>query len=464
MDYDTLVVNGLIVTEQGQLLGSIGIEGGVIRTVSDRPISTASARQVIDARGLVVLPGVIEPHCHFWDPGPTHREDWATGTMSAAAGGITTVIEMPLSVPPTVDVDSYQIKLDRAQKLAFVDFALWGGVIPQTVDRLDEHVSALDRLGVVGYKAFMCRSANEYPPLHDGELAAAMAVLAERGDLLAVHAENDAFIQFMEARLQGQDRREPQAFLDSRPPIAELEAIHRALLLAEAFHTPLYIVHMTLAEGAREISRRKKAGQRVFVETAPQYLTCQEQLVRERGPFGKCAPPLRRQENVEALWDYVLDGTIDTIGSDHAPFTLAEKEAGLEDIWLAPNGLPGIQTMLPALLTEGIHRRGLSLVRLSQLCASNVAKIFGLYPQKGTIRPGSDADLTLVDLDERWTLSPEMLYYKNPWSPYIGYEFQGRVRRTLLRGESVYAEGEVVGRQGMGRYLARPEGVRAPIA
>ncbi len=453
MNVDVAIKNGLVVTGAGTVRASVGIRDGRICALVDDPRDLTAREEEIDAAGLVVLPGVIEPHCHFWDPGPTEREDWETGTRSAAAGGITTVIEMPLSDPPTVDAAAFRLKQQRAAALAVVDYALWGGLIPASWDGLQDRLQAMDELGAVAYKAFMCWSATDYPPVDDGLLLAAMRELARHGRMIGLHAENDAIIKRSELTLHEQGRTDPLAHVESRPEIAEYEAIGRALALAEAAGVDLYIVHMSIADGADVLRQAKARGQRVWVETAPQYLTLDAQALTERGPFAKCSPPLRSRANTERLWRHVLDGTIDTIGSDHAPFTLAEKEAGCNNIWAAPNGLTGIQTMLPLILSEGVRRRGLTLQRVAALLSTNVARAFRLYPQKGVIALGSDGDVTLIDLDREWQIDDEGLCYKNKWSPYRGMRVHGKVERTVVRGRTVFHDDAVVGQPGYGRQV-----------
>ncbi|HEX6509422.1 MAG TPA: allantoinase AllB, partial [Chloroflexota bacterium] len=412
MRVDRAVVNGLVVLPSGLAYVHLGIRDGIIRAIVDDPWGL-EADDAIDARGLVVLPGVIEPHCHFWDPGPTYREDWETGTRSAAAGGVTTTIEMPLSVPPTVDAAAFRLKQERANACAITDYALWGGIVPDSINGLTERLLEMRELGAVAYKAFMCWSANEFPPIDDGILLAAMEELARHDLLLGLHCENDAIIKRREVALLAAGRHDPQAHLESRPEIAEYEAIQRAIALAEETGARLYIVHMSLPQGAELIRQARARGVRVWAETAPRYLMLDDTGMDRQGPFVKCSPPLRSGNSQYRLWREVLGGTIDTLGSDHSTFTYEEKAAGEVDIWKAPNGIPDIQTALPLLLSEGVHRRGMSLERLASLVSTNVARIFGLYPQKGVVAVGSDADLTLVDLDAEWRITNDAMHYRH---------------------------------------------------
>jgi allantoinase len=240
--------------------------------------------------------------------------------------------------------------------------------------------------------------------------------------------------------------------------VAELEAIQRACSWAKATGGGLHVVHVSIAAGLEEIARAKREGARVSAETCPHYLFFDESDFERLGPVAKCAPPLRSREDVEALWDAVLAGLVDTIGSDHSPCPWVDKERGLDDVWQAWGGVSGIQTMLPALLTEGVHRRGLELTALAGLLSTGPARVFGLYPQKGAIEPGADADLVVVDLEREWTLGVDDLLYRHKHSAYVGCSFKGRVERTLVRGTTVYLDGAITVEPGFGMLLRRRPG------
>lgn len=450
MKLDRSINGARVVTPGGVIEGSVGIADGRIVTIGTEPFT---ADDVIEAKGRILLPGLVETHAHFWDPGATDREDWEHGTAGAAAGGITTVIEMPLSIPPTVDGDSYRLKRQRAAGAAYVDYFLWGGVIPADYDEISRRMEDLKGLGVVAYKVFMCRAAAEFPACDDGHLFHALREGARLGQLMGIHAENDDLIHGLEEQLRAHGRNDPMAYAESRPPYAEAEAIARVISMAQETGTDIYIVHMSLGEGAALIKAAKQRGQTVYVETCPQYLALDDTALRKLGPWAKCAPPLRPAANADRMWQYLLDGTIDTIGSDHAPFTPEEKEAGNEVIWRAPNGLTGIQTMLPLLLDEGVGRRGLSWTRLAEVTATNAARIFRLAPRKGAIAIGADADLVLVDPEAMWTIRGEHLLHKNRWTPYEGRRVRGRVDMTLVRGVVVYSDGQLRVRPGFGTFV-----------
>ncbi len=446
----TVVRGGTIAADYGVFAANIVIRDGIIAAILQSDEALPVADRVIDARGLIILPGAIDPHCHFEEPGSTHREDWHTGTMSAAAGGITTCIEHPLTLPPTTSAPLLLEKRALAEAKAVVDFGLYGGMVPDSIER----IPAMHDAGAMGFKAFLPPSDPSYPHVDDAQFFEGLSICASLGALTLVHAENGPLLEHFSSRLQAAGRTDPLAHAESRPPFVELEAVNRAVLLAAAAGTRLQIVHLSVPEGADMVARQRTAGQRVSVETCPQYLLLDEDDLVRLGPWAKCAPPLRSRAMVERLWVRVLDGTIDCLVSDHAPYTWEEKAAGTEDIWAAPAGLQVIQTMLPAVMDEAVKRRGMSLDAC--FSSTNAARILGLYPRKGTILPGSDADLTLYDLDEEWIVEPERLFSKHKWTPLAGRSVGVKVVETLVRGTTVYRDGEITASPGYGRFLPGP--------
>lgn len=455
--FDTLVTGGLLVTPSGERVAALGVQDGVVASVDADP--AAPAHRVIDATGAVVLPGLVDPHVHLWDPGATHREDWAHGTRSAAAGGVTTVIEMPLSIPPTVDSDALDQKIDRVLAHSVVDVVLWGGIVPAAPKVLEGRLAALAARGVPAFKLFMCDAAAEFPACGPDDVQRALQSAGEHHVLLGVHAEDSTAVTLREAELRAQGRRDPRAYAESRAPQTELAAIEQMVAWVRDSAAAAYLVHVSLAEGVAAIRRARQEGSRLYAETCPHYLVLDLSDLEAQGPWAKCAPPLRERANVERMWDAVLDGSLDTIGSDHAPFSAEEKRAGLESIWEAPNGLTGLQTMLPLLVDEGVHRRGLSWSRLAELTSGNAARIFGL-PQKGRLAEGADADLAIVDPDRRWVVRGADLASVARWTPYEGRPLRGAVRSTLVRGAVVYDQGRVTGAGGSGRLLQPSAGGR----
>jgi allantoinase len=453
--YDRVVAGGRMVTPSGVVAGFVGIRAGRIAALSTDPLR---GEDVLDARGRVVLPGAVDLHVHINEPGRTHWEGWGPGSRAAAAGGVTTVVEMPLNaVPPTTTPSALQEKVKAAQAASVVDFALWGGLVPDNLDALD----ALAGSGVVGFKAFLCPSGTpEFGWVDDGVLYEGMRRIAGTGLVLAVHAESAAITGYLAAALQARNRRDRRSWAASRPPVAELEAIHRAVFLASQTGCRLHVVHLSVPEGADVVARARATGQEVTVETCPHYLTLTDDDLVTLGPAAKCAPPLRDRPTVEQLWRQVLAGRVHVLASDHSPCPTEDKTRGEEDIWLAWGGITGVQTLVPLVLTEGVHRRGLGLEAAATLLAAAPARIAGLWPRKGAIQVGADADLLVVDMERRWTVDPGWLQSRHPHSPFVGWTMEGWITHVLRRGQTIALDGEVVV-EGGGQWVRPPNGPRS---
>jgi allantoinase len=435
--YDLLVTNARIVTEHEIMNGTIAVTAGkIVGILADA--AGQKATTVFDAQGRYVLPGLIDTHVHFNQPGRDDWEGFVTGSQSAAAGGITTVIDMPLNNDPTVtDAAILVAKQHSVAASALIDYGLWGGLISDNVATMVAQKAA----GALAFKAFMSNSGiSDFVAVTDGVLLDGLREAARLGMLVAVHAESEALTQHLTNQLQSVGRADRAAWLEARPPYAELEAIQRALLLATAAHARLHVVHVSIAAGIDLVVAARRAGLQVTAETCPHYLTLDSDDFVAIGPAAKCAPPLRSRAEVELLWQRVLDGSVDLIGSDHSPCPTSAKRSGDNDIWQAWGGISGVQLLLPLLLTEGVQQRGLSLPRLVQLTASNPARLFGLDPTKGSLLPGSDADLTIVDLEHEWTVSAETLFARHKHSPYLGRKLTGAVVATFVRGQLIYGQ------------------------
>jgi allantoinase len=446
----TLVAGGTVATDYGVFPADLLIEGELVASIADAG-SSNRADEVIDATGLIVMPGAIDPHAHFEDPGHTEREDFTTGTMAAAAGGITTVIEHPLTYPPVTTAALYREKREMAKEKVVVDFGLWGALTAPSLPEIREQW----REGAMGFKAFMPFSEPAYPHVTDAEFLAGMHEVAAVEGLVLVHAENDSLLQAGLARMQDEGRRDPMAHHEARPPFIEEEAVHRALFLAAHAGVRIQIVHVSSPVSAKLVREAKDEGRPASMEICPHHLLLDlDDLVR-LGPYGRCAPALRDRPLVEELWSFVLDGTADSLVSDHCAYTLEEKEPGWEDIFAAPLGCQVMQETVPLVLDEAFHRRGMRLDAFVRFASTNAARIVGLYPRKGSLLPGADADVVLVDLDAEWTVDAKAQQFsKNPWSPFEGRKPRAKIVRTLVRGESVYAEGEILAEPGFGRFLS----------
>lgn len=404
--------------------------------------------EVIDATGLVVLPGVIDAHVHFNEPGRTEWEGWEAGTRGAAAGGVTTVLEMPLNAhPPTTTAAAFDAKLAVASKKALVDFGLWGGLVPDNLDNLP----ILHHRGVIGFKAFMSHSGIEdFPRVPDGVLAIGLKVTARLNAIVGVHAESQEMLETTGAP-------HPLAWCRARPAAAEVDAIRRLLVCMRGAGTGVraHVVHVSCGEGLAEVDAARNKGIAITAETCPHYLAFTEEDFERIGPPLKCAPPIRDAATREALWEAVLAGRVDLIGSDHSPCPAADKQKGEDDIWQAWGGVAGIQATLPVLMTDGVQARGLSFERVAHLTSTAPAQLFGLFPRKGAIAVGADADFALVDPQRQWTFDSSQLQTRSGVSAYLGRAFTGKVERTVVRGRTVFVDGQVVGEMGWGQ-LQKP--------
>jgi allantoinase len=451
MSTDLYLKNAKIVTDQETFHGGVAIHNGKIAGLI-RDGQDVDATEVIDLQGKVLLPGVVDAHVHFNEPGREHWEGYRTGTQAAAAGGVTTVLEMPLnSTPPTINRELLAYKRQAVADQAVVDYGNWGGFVDDNLADL----KAMNEDGVIGYKAFASASGVDFERINDDMLYAGLAHMREMGNVIGLHAENEWVCAYLGKQLRGAGRTDRLSWCESRPAFAELETVQRATYWAKVTGGNLHIVHVSIPEGIQHIAGAREDGLHVTAETCPHYLFFDHQDFERIGPAAKCAPPIRSRETVEKLWECVLNGLVDTIGSDHSPCTWDEKEKGMDNIWKAWGGISGIQLMLPAMLSEGVNKRGLPLTSLVRMLSSNPARLFGLFPQKGAIRVGSDADLVVVDLEKEWTLSAEQLFYKNKFSAYVGSTFKGQVVRTLVRGKTVYCDGQVVAEAGYGKLVRR---------
>ncbi|WCB94614.1 Allantoinase [Baekduia alba] len=449
MTYDLLVRGGRVVVAGDQRVADVGVLDGAVVAI-ERDLAGA-AREEVDATGCVVLPGAVDAHVHLNDPGRSDWEGFATGTAALSAGGTTTAIDMPLNaIPPTLDGASFALKVAAAEGVARVDVALWGGLVPGDLDRLDELADA----GVVGFKAFMSGSGvAEFEAADDLTLLEGMARAARLGLPVAVHAESDALTSRLAARAVAAGRTSMRDYLASRPVVAELEAIGRAIAFAAETGCALHVVHVSSGRGVALVAEARARGIDVTCETCPHYLVLDEDDAQRLGAAAKCAPPLRPAVEVEALWDRVLARDVDLIATDHSPSPAALKDTR-DDAFAAWGGIPGAQTLTALVYDKGVVARGLALERLGMLVAGMPALRFGLAPAKGAIAVGADADLTILDPAQSWTVERDALLDRHKLSPFVGMALRGRVVRTVLRGETIARDGQVVGAP-LGRVLRR---------
>ena len=448
MTLDCQIVGATVVTPRGRSQGVIAIDRGRIVGVRDEP--SRSAARTIDAHGLIALPGMVDQHVHFMDPGALEREDFIRGSSSAALGGVTTVVEHTHSHPVLTAAD-LRAKLDHLRGRSLVDFGLAAHVFPQTVDRVAE----LKQAGALMFKAFTC-TTHGVPALLNHDLLRFFRTLATHDARTLVHCEDEFITEDNERRLRAALREDYGVIPEWRASEAELTAVNAVAFLARLTGAAVTIAHASQPASVDLVRRERTLGATLSVETCPQYLYLSEQDVRTHGPTRKFTPPARDLPNPNPLWEYLRAGSIDVLSSDHAPSTLEQKQSGT--IWDCPFGLPGVQTTL-TLLLNAVNERWITLEDVVRVYSANPARLLGLYPRKGAIEAGADADIVLVDLEARHTLSDAVILSRAGWTPYDGKPVRGLPVMTMVRGDVVAERGTIVASPGTGCSVTPGESV-----
>ncbi|GGQ92653.1 allantoinase AllB [Streptomyces althioticus] len=433
-----------VVTPEGTRAASVAVAGGTVTAVLPHDAPVPDGARLEDLGDDVLLPGLVDTHVHVNDPGRTEWEGFWTATRAAAAGGITTLVDMPLnSLPPTTTVDHLRVKRKTAADKAHIDVGFWGGALPDN----GADLRPLHEAGVFGFKAFLSPSGvDEFPHLDDDHLARALREIASFDGLLIVHAEDPH--QLAGAPQRGGPRYAD--FLASRPRRAEDTAVARLLEQARRFDARVHVLHLSSADALPLLAEAKADGVRVTVETCPHYLTLTAEEVPDGASEFKCCPPIREAANQDLLWQALADGTVDCVVTDHSPSTADLKTDDFATAW---GGISGLQLSLPAVWTEA-RRRGHTLEDVVRWTATHTARLAGLEARKGAIAPGHDADFAVLAPDETFTVDPAALQHRNRVTAYAGRTLHGVVRSTWLRGERVLADGEFTAPKG--RLLTRP--------
>jgi len=450
------IKNARIVEKNKLKTVNIYIEKGKIKDIVPGGEALHPVEKEIDTKEHVVFPGFIDPHVHFDDPGFTEREDFETGTRSAAAGGITTIIDMPCtSIPPVTNGKNFDYKLNIVKSKAYVDFAFWGGVTPEQVES-GEYKKSLKELkdrGIAGVKFYTISGMELYPRMSVPYMDKAFRAVKELDLVCAIHAEDYYLVDYYSRLMQEMGREDPESWSEGRTYEAEPEAIWSVVGITEKVGNKLHIVHLSTKEGLNVIRWAKAQGLNVSTETCPQYLIFTAEDFKEMGSILKIAPPLRKEEDREELWRGLKDGSIDFICTDHAAGKYP-GEKSFSNIWKNYAGIPGTQLAVPTMLHYGYHQGRLTLSEIQKLMSENTAKRYGLYPQKGTIQIGSDADFSVVDLDKEWTVEPSKLKSKGKYSPLAGKTLRGEIYMTIIRGELVYKDDEgIIEEKGFGELV-----------
>jgi dihydroorotase len=452
---DLVIHGGSVVSPDSVMRASMGIHDGLIVAVGDEAVMPP-ARETLDATGLHLLPGAIDVHVHFRDPGYPHKEDFGSGTAAAAFGGVTTVFDMPNTIPPTGTAEALAAKHAIAAAGAHVDFGLYGLLGEDTIAQ----VPALVAGGIIGFKLYMGNTFGKIPCPSTGAMLEAFEVAAETGKRVSLHAETNSIMERRESRMREGGRCDPLAHLAARPAVVAVEAVSRAAILAEWTGARIHILHISSAEELRPLREAKARGVDITGETCPQYLLLSTDDYARLGGVTRVNPPVREARNREPLWAALADGTIDVIATDHAPHAIAEKTRN--DIWTVDCGFPGVETQMPLMLTEVAAGR-MSLCDYVRWSAARPAQIWGLYPRKGVIQPGADADLVIVDLARPWTIDDAKLQSRSKITPWHGREVRGLPLHTLVRGRFVMRDRTLVAAaRGWGRSVHALQRLPAP--
>jgi dihydroorotase len=443
---DLVIRGGTVVSPDGTFAASVAIRDGIVIAVGAEG-AMPPAQETLDAAGMHVLPGAIDVHVHFRDPGYPHKEDFESGTAAAAFGGVTTVFDMPNTIPPTGTAEVLAAKHRIASAKAHVDYGLYGLLGEDTI----ANVPALVEGGVIGFKLYMGNTFGKIPSPSTGATLEAFEVVAPTGKRISLHAETNSVMERRETRLRQAGRTDALAHIASRPAVVAVEAVSRAAILAEWTGARIHVLHISSAEELRPLREAKARGVDITGETGPHYLMLSTDDYARLGGVIRVNPPVREARNQEPLWAALADGTIDMVATDHAPHTPEEKTRN--DIWTVDCGFPGVETQMPLMLTA-VNAGRMSISDYVRLSAANPAKIWGLYPRKGVIQPGADADIAIVDLARGWTIEDAKLQSRSKITPWNGVRVKGLPIHTLVRGRFVMRDRALVSEtKGWGRSV-----------
>ncbi|MDR3294429.1 MAG: dihydroorotase family protein [Clostridiales Family XIII bacterium] len=448
--YDLLIKNALLVNASDTQKGCIAIKDGKIMAIGG-DASDFSAIRELDAQGKHMLPGCVDVHVHFRDPGLTYKEDFSTGSMAAAAGGVTTVFDMPNVQPPTLNVENFLIKKQIAEEKSYVNY----GIYSYLVNNLDQ-IDALIEAGVCGFKWDLSTFDWELPEgyyLPDNhEAADIFRKIATYDYVVSIHAEDMELVKNFTSKLrsEGRDERDFLAHVEARPDIVELSALYRAFVLSELSGCRIHITHLTSKRGLALIKEHQRRGIRVTSDVGPAWFTFNAGDYEKFGGGIRVIPAIRYKEDSDALWRSLADGGIEAVATDHAPHSNEEKFN--RTWWDTLPGTIGVQTSLPILL-DRVNKGEMTLERVVACMAEAPARIFGLYPRKGGIRVGMDADLVLVDMDKEWVVTHGEMYSKTKYTPYDGMWLRGKPVMTIVMGDIIMENGNIVGKPGAARMV-----------
>ncbi|MBI3940074.1 MAG: amidohydrolase family protein [Acidobacteria bacterium] len=455
MGVDLVIRDAMMVSPRGTTRGDLLVAGGRIAGA----VASGAGRgaQAVDASGLYLLPGGVDPHVHMMDPGLTEKEDFASGTSAAAVGGVTTIVEHHRSLPFVLDANTLREKAAYLADRGLIDFALFGGLQPDNI----HHLEPMWRAGAAAFKGFTCNLHGAAAVLPDTMLEAFREVAGFDG-LCLIHAEDEFITRANEVRLKAAGRKDFRVVPEWRTREAEQLAVATTALLARLTGCRVVIAHASHPAVLDILNRERAAGARLWAESCPQYFYLTEEEIDRWGPWHKFTPPARDRASAEQMWQRLEAGAIDMIVADHAPATRADKSKGLQNIWDCSYGIPGVETVLPMMLT-GVNQGKVSLERLVAARSQIPAQVYGLWPRKGSLSLGADADFVLVDMQAEKVLQNQDMVCKVGWTPYQGQRVKGLPVKTFVRGQLVAENGRPAGKPGWGRFLPGPGARQQPM-
>lgn len=452
MKWDHIILNGTIVTPNETFKGNIYIKDEKIAAITTQDLG-GSYEELTDATGLLVLPGLMDTHVHSRDGGAPEKEDFFHSTQAAAAGGLTTIFEMPNAIPAITNTDRLKTQLANLTPKAHVDFAMWGLCLG---DLNSADLPSLNEAGVIGFKFFWGyainketyqliynydpKDTNAIAPLRDGEVYKIFEEVSKTKKLIAIHAENADLMETLTQRVKSQGDFTYEGLLKARPNLAEETVVQTAISFAKSTQARLHILHVSAKESVALIDRAKKEGYPVTAETCPHFLFLSNEDFEKVGPMMKVYPPVKYKDDQEKLWEGIQNNIITSVCSDHAPHTATQKDGKLWDI---PAGMCGVETLAPMII-DAVSKGKITIHQLVALLSENPAKLYGIYPQKGSLQIGTDADITLVDMNKKFVIKGENLHSISKSTAFDGYEIQGAPVGTIVRGKTVMKNGEII--------------------
>lgn len=451
-----LIKNGRIVNSKREFKSNILIKNGKIVALL-KDADNCEVEKTIDAMGRYIIPGAVDTHTHMMDPGYTERENFTTGTKAAAYGGITTVVTHHRTVPPVYSVKELNEKISYLSTKSVVDFGLKGGCSPTNIDKLKD----MWERGVTGFKMFTC-DLHGVKAMYPGFLFNTFSEIVSLGAIALIHCEDNNITLVNEEKLKKEGRKDYLSHIEWRSDLAEKIAVETVISIAKETGARVTIAHVSQPTLLKEVKEARDDGFPIFAETCPQYFYLTIDDLVKKGPWVKFTPPMKTRDDIEKMWDSFNKGYVSIISSDHCPHQKEIKKQGEKNIWNAPNGIPGVETSLKLML-NAVNNGKTNLNRVVETMCENPAKIYGLYPKKGVIEIGTDADIVILDMDKEEILSHDKVVSKCKWTPYDGFRIKGIPDIVMVRGKIVLRDGKVIGKPGMGQFVPRQKDISSGI-